>query len=97
MYTQQLLTTPALNKDKQATLKSQCTKTITKYIFDLMLFTVATMKNIIQGDQQNILEWKEEFQSLNNDDAINSSKTLLTIIEHSGKIIGKTTYNYYRT
>ena len=89
-YIQKLLAIPVLNKDKRASLASQCSKTITKYKFDLMALTMVTTENVIRGHNEKISEWKEEFRSLHNDARqLDSSKALLAAIEYRVKMMEK--------
>ena len=50
-----------LDKDRRASLVSSCSKTITKYKFDLMTFNLNILENIQRGHRQLLMTLKDKF------------------------------------
>ena len=76
---QLLLANPILNKDRRASLISSCSKTITKYKFDLVTINLDTIQNIRRGHEQLLIDLKDK---LSHSDCI---ETIKQAIEHRQK------------
>jgi hypothetical protein len=86
---QKLLSTSVLNKDKRASLASQCSKTVTQYKYDLMMLTLATTENIILGHEQMAMNLKKKLLLIDNANLQLSTEELLQTIKHREEIMKK--------
>jgi hypothetical protein len=86
---QKMLSTSVLDKDKRASLVSQCSKAVTQYKYDLMMLTLATTQNIIRGHEQMVLDLKEKFLLLDNANLQISTEDLIQAIKHREEIMKK--------
>ena len=86
---QRMLSTSVLNRDKRASLASQCSKTITQYKYDLMMLTMSTRENIIRGHVQKFADLKEKFLLVNHDNLQVSSDQFIKAIEERAEIMRK--------
>ena len=86
---QKMLSTSVLNKDKRASLASQCSKTVTQYKYDLMMLTIATTENIIRGHAQMAMDLKEKFLLINNANLQLSTDEFIKAIKHREEIMKK--------
>jgi hypothetical protein len=86
---QKMLSTSVLNKDKRASLASQCSKTVTQYKYDLMMLTLATTENIIRGHARMAMDLKEKLLLIDNANLQLSREELLQTIKHREEIMKK--------
>jgi hypothetical protein len=86
---QKMLSTSVLNKDKRASLASQCSKTVTQYKYDLMMLTLATTENIILGHEQMAMNLKKKLLLIDNANLQLSTEELLQTIKHREEIMKK--------
>jgi hypothetical protein len=86
---QKMLSTSVLNKDKRASLASQCSKTVTQYKYDLMMLTLATAENIIRGHARMAMDLKEKLLLIDNANLQLSREELLQTIKHREEIMKK--------
>jgi hypothetical protein len=86
---QKMLSTSVLNKDKRASLASQCSKTVTQYKYDLMMLTIATTENIIRGHSQMAMHLKEKLLLIDNANLQLSTEELIQTIKHREEIMKK--------
>jgi hypothetical protein len=86
---QKMLSTSVLNKDKRASLASQCSKTVTQYKYDLMMLTLATTENIIRGHEQMAMNLKKKLLLIDNANLQLSTEELLQTIKHREEIMKK--------
>jgi hypothetical protein len=86
---QKMLSTSVLNKDKRASLASQCSKTVTQYKYDLMMLTLATAENIIRGHARMAMDLKEKLLLIDNANLQLSREELIQTIKHREEIMKK--------
>jgi hypothetical protein len=67
---QLLLADPSLDKDRRASLASDCSKTITQYKFDLMTINLDTIQNIRCGEERLLIDLKNILSQSNMSDAL---------------------------